>query len=117
MAGLPGTGLGGIFYILLIFWMIIRKLAGAKGYSRWRRITPLGVMAAVIIMILWGEMWIVGRLVGRLPRFGDIVTFGAPVPGTLTIVLALMPLLTLAALLSALHTARLLLSRERGDIR
>lgn len=116
MAGLPGTGLGGIFYVLLILWMIVRKLVNARGRAPWSRIAPLGVMAAVIVMVLWGEMWVIGRVVGRLPTFGDIVTAGTSVPSSLAIALALTPLLSLAALLSVLHMARLLLSRKRRGL-
>jgi peptidoglycan biosynthesis protein MviN/MurJ (putative lipid II flippase) len=113
MAGLPGTGLGGVFYILLILWMILRKSAKPDIYAKWRRLIPLGSMAIAIVMVLWGEMWIIGKTVGRLPTFADIVSSGIPTSGVLAIALAFVPLLTLAALLMALHLARLLIPRDR----
>lgn len=113
MAGLPGTGLGGVFYILLILWMILRKSAKPDIYAKWRRLIPLGSMAIAIIMVLWGEMWIIGKTVGGLPTFADIVSSGIPTSGVLAIALALVPLLTLAALLMALHLARLMIPRDR----
>jgi len=113
MAGLPGTGLGGVFYILLIFWMILRKSMRPRLYAKWRQLLQLGSMAIAILLVLWGEMWAVGRLVGSLPRFADIVSSSSP-SGAFAIALGLMPLLSLAALFIALQMARLLLPRDRA---
>ena len=60
MAGLPGTGLGGIFYILLVSWMLLRELwrrARGKPVVRenWRAIRFLGAIAVAILAGLWIE--------------------------------------------------------------
>jgi hypothetical protein len=52
MAGLPGTGLGGVFYILLILWMILRKSMQPVIYAKWRQLVPLGSMAVAIVLVL-----------------------------------------------------------------
>jgi hypothetical protein len=114
MAGLPGTGLGGVFYILLILWMIVRKSVRPRIYAKWRRLVPLGSMAIAIVLVLWAEMWAIGKVVGRLPSFADILSPGTPTGGALAITLGLIPLLSLAALLTALQMARLLLPRDRA---
>jgi hypothetical protein len=114
MAGLPGTGLGGVFYILLILWMILRKSMRPAIYAKWRQLVPLGSMSVVIVLVLWGEMWTIGKIVGRLPSFADIVSSGAPTSGALAIALGLIPLLSLAVLLIALQMARLFLPRDRA---
>lgn len=58
-AGLPGTGLGGLFYLLLAFWMPVaelpRTLRGQSSRARWRRIgtqfaLACGIVAAVSSM-------------------------------------------------------------------
>jgi hypothetical protein len=116
MAGLPGTGLGGVFYILLILWMVLRKSMRPGIYAKWRRLAPLGSMAVAIVLVLWGEMWVVGRLVGRLPHFADLVSSGTP-SGALAIALGLTPLLSLAALLITLQMGRLFLPRDRARSR
>jgi hypothetical protein len=116
MAGLPGTGLGGVFYILLILWMVLRKSMQPGLYAKWRRLVPLGSMAVAIVLVLWGEMWVIGRLVGRLPHFADLVSSNTP-SGALAIALGLMPLLSLAALLIALQMGRLFLPRDRARSR
>lgn len=114
MAGLPGTGLGGVFYILLILWVILRKSMQPGIYAKWRRLIPLGSMAIVMVLVLWSEAWAIGRVLGRLPNVADLVSPGAPISGTLAIALGLVPLLSLAALLMALQMARLLLRRDRA---
>jgi|ERR1700728_2493431 hypothetical protein len=116
MVGLPGTGLGGIFYILLVFWMIIRKLLKPSGYVRWKQVMPLAGMAIAIILILWAEAWGLAKVVGRLPTFSEIMGSGSPFVGAMAILLTLLPLLTLGLLVSALHTARLLLPREGREL-
>jgi|SRR5690349_376353 len=113
MAGLPGTGLGGIFYILLILWMLIYKSMRPRIYAQWRRLVPLGAMATAIVMVLWGEVWAIGRLVGKLPSFADLVGAGTPT-GVLATALGLIPFLSLAVLLMTLQMARLLLPRDRS---
>src|ERR1700743_1967597 len=92
MAGLPGTGLGGVFYILLILWMILRKSMHPEIYAMWRRLIPLCSMGVAIVLVLWGEMWVIGRLIGRLPRLADLVSSVSP-SGALAIALGLVPLL------------------------
>jgi hypothetical protein len=117
MAGLPGTGLGGIFYILLVLWMIIRKALKPNGYVRWRQVMPLAAMAVAIILVLWAETWGIARAIGKLPTFAELVASGSAVSGAVTTVLALVPILTLATLVSALHMARLFLPREGRGLR
>jgi hypothetical protein len=120
VAGLPGTGLGGIFYVLLVIWMIVRQACApkTKDHARqWRRIVPLGVMAVLIVIVLWIETWGISKMIGRLPTFGELLKSGTPSSGVLAIVLTLTPLLTLGLLLSALQIARFLLPREEARLR
>jgi glycosyltransferase involved in cell wall biosynthesis len=79
-------------------------------YENWRQVLPLGLMAAAIILVLWGEVWAIGSYVGRMPKFSDVMS--APTSGALGTVLALTPVVSLAVLVCALHIARLLVPRE-----
>ena len=120
MAGVPGTGLGGMFYVLLVIWMIVRQACAAKPMDQarqWRRIVPLGIMAALIVIVVWIETWGISKVIGKLPTFGELLTSGTPSSGVLIVVLTLTPLLTLGLLLSALHIARFLLPREQARLR
>lgn len=55
-AGLPGTGLGGLFYLLLAFWMPLaelpRTLRGESSRERWRRIGTQVALAGGIVAAL-----------------------------------------------------------------
>jgi hypothetical protein len=68
-AGLPGTGIGGLFYLLLVFWMPCRELCllvrGKSSARRWRAIGFFLAMTAAIIVTTWGEAWVLSQLVIR----------------------------------------------------
>ncbi|MBU1212209.1 MAG: hypothetical protein KJ587_13155 [Alphaproteobacteria bacterium] len=63
MAGLPGTGLGGIFYALLIVWMAVREIwllvRKRSSQERWRAIATFWLILAVIVAVLAGEFWFI----------------------------------------------------------
>lgn len=57
-AGLPGTGLGGLFYLLLALWMpfaeLPRTMRGRSSRARWRHVAEqfalaCGIVAAVVV--------------------------------------------------------------------
>ena len=52
-AGLPGTGIGGLFYILLALWMPVAELhatvRGRSSLARWRRVLAQFAMACAIV--------------------------------------------------------------------
>jgi hypothetical protein len=65
-AGLPGTGIGGIYYLLIALWMPIREISQRirkKGYpSRLRFITRhVGLTLSTIL-----AMWTTGEFLGIL---------------------------------------------------
>lgn len=92
-AGLPGTGLGGLFYILLALWMPVRELyltARGRGdrarlrFAMGQGLMALGIVAAVVLTVL----------VARAVAGGDRYAVGS--------VWLLLPLALLAALASVL---------------
>ena len=94
-AGLPGTGLGGLFYILLALWMPLaelpRSLRGDSSGTRWRQIGSQFAMA-------WGIIAAVAvTAAGYLRVAGAAVPFGSAGP---TVVLA--PVVLAAVLLAVL---------------
>jgi hypothetical protein len=66
-AGLPGTGIGGLFYLLLVLWMPCRELyllvRGKSNARRWRAIGFFLAMTAAIIVTTWGEAWVLSQVV------------------------------------------------------
>jgi len=65
-AGLPGTGIGGVFYLMSALLMplfeLIQTLRGRSSWSRWALLIKQLAMAAGII----GGMWALGVLLGLL---------------------------------------------------
>ena len=72
--GLPGTGVGGVFYVLLVTWLPARELwltlRGRSGPERWRRVATQTALAAGIVGALWGEAWLLGHLPDLLRAAG-----------------------------------------------
>jgi hypothetical protein len=64
--GLPGVGIGGVYYILLVAWMPIRELwlawHGRSSARRWRLIAFQTALAAAIVAGLAMEWWTFTRL-------------------------------------------------------
>ena len=118
MAGLPGTGLGGIFYVLLIVWMALREswllARGSSTRGRWTKIAWLGSLAASIVAALWIEGLALRELIGSAPAMQRVNAAPAAFAlDALTPALALAPFAILALLLVSLHLTRLLLRPPR----
>jgi hypothetical protein len=60
-AGLPGTGIGGVFYLLLAVLMpfreLVRLLRGKSSRQRWAVIAAQWGYVAAIGLTMWLEMW------------------------------------------------------------
>ncbi|KUO55775.1 MAG: hypothetical protein APF80_13375 [Alphaproteobacteria bacterium BRH_c36] len=115
MAGLPGTGLGGIFYALLIVWMAVREVwllvHKRSSQERWRAIVTFGLILAAIVVVLAGEFWFIQYALHH---------WISPVEGpnayiykylqVLTPTLIVTPFLILGTMLILLHLATRLLT-------
>jgi hypothetical protein len=59
-AGLPGTGIGGIFYLLMAVAMplreLLRKVRGQGGHAPWITITLQLSLVLGIVSGIWGEV-------------------------------------------------------------
>jgi uncharacterized membrane protein len=66
--GLPGTGIGGLFYLLLVVFMPLREtfrnLRGVRDGRRWPVIGGLLALAACIFTALWLEAWVLYQVLG-----------------------------------------------------
>jgi hypothetical protein len=66
-AGLPGTGIGGLFYIAGALWMpvgsVVRWATGRSHGHSWRKVALQGGIALGILAALWATGWAVGYLV------------------------------------------------------
>lgn len=74
-AGLPGTGIGGIFYLLLTIWMPINEayltVRGRSSLERWKFVVIRCTLFALVIAVMWVQVEI---LRGIFPQ-------GAPAAG------------------------------------
>jgi protein-S-isoprenylcysteine O-methyltransferase Ste14 len=72
--GLPGIGLSGLFMLLTALLMplaeTVRTIRGQGSASRWRQVGRQWSMAACMVIIYAGAIWLVSRLVtsSRPPR-------------------------------------------------
>lgn len=122
VAGLPGAGIGGLFYLISAFVLPVRAL------WRWLRGVPVGVsagavlrqalMALAILAGLWGTGWLLGVLVAPdLVRPPSSTSFLRHLPGSSANVLRVAALLagfgTLGVVLIAVELARVI-ARARG---
>ena len=74
MAGLPGSGLGGLFYILLLLWVFVRQaFAGSLAPARFKDMIPLAGMAVAMVAALAVAAWLVARAFGPLPTFASLL--------------------------------------------
>ena len=113
-AGLPGTGIGGLFYLLLVFWMPVKELyllaRGRSNARRWRAIGFFASLTAGIVVTTYVEAWLISQTVIRLAT-----SMHMPVPGNghgyrvLAGTTLLLSLGSLTAVLLGVHVVRLVL--------
>ena len=64
--GLPGTGIGGLFYLatalLMPVWELLRAMNGRSSAARWRDVAEQTSLALAILVALWTAAWVVGWL-------------------------------------------------------
>jgi predicted membrane protein len=64
--GLPGTGIGGIFYLSLAICMPIREfvrtLKGQTNLKRWGFIALQLLFVFGVVAAMWSELWLLNRL-------------------------------------------------------
>jgi cobalamin synthase len=65
-AGLPGTGIGGLFFILSALFMIVvetqRTIRGKSSLARWRIVGRHAAVAATMVVTVTVAIWLVHRL-------------------------------------------------------
>ncbi len=71
IAGLPGTGIGGLFYLLASGWMAFRegwsRLNKRHDLSRSKLVKGQLLLALVIVAGMWAMGESIGRLISLLP--------------------------------------------------
>ena len=69
-AGLPGTGIGGLYYLLLVLLMPVRELflffRGRSSWPRWRVVGLLILIVAGMIAALRAQVWFISWVFSQL---------------------------------------------------
>jgi len=114
-AGLPGTGIGGIFYLASALAMPLREAyrrVRRRARGDWRVVAAQLAIAGGIL----GAMWVTGRLLGlALAAARPITALGTSLPpgNVLRIASVALALGTLAAVLAGVELLRLWVHRGR----
>jgi hypothetical protein len=124
--GLPGTGIGGIFYLLLAVCMpireFIRTLKGRTNLRRWGFITLQLSFVFGVVAAMWSEVWLVNIMLiwtwGTLKVNGPLLMAGSSFSDTkvLAFASAYMSFISLAFVITAMHVLRLIVRwSHRGE--
>lgn len=116
-AGLPGVGLGGLFYVLLVCWMPVRELwrlaRGRSSLARWAFVGGQVGLVAGIVAALWAEAWTIRWLIEGVETAAGQGGALATVAGRhLPPALAWTPFVLLLLLVGGVHLARLVVRRH-----
>ncbi|MDO8302731.1 MAG: hypothetical protein Q7T18_05790 [Sedimentisphaerales bacterium] len=123
VAGLPGTGIGGLFYLLLALYMPVceffKTLQGKTSLKRWGFITLQLLFVAGILAVIWAEVWLLnqGLLWLRqnyhmnLQPVDGRFTFGQT--GSIAFTSAMASFISLTFLLAVVCVLRVVISRPK----
>jgi|HubBroStandDraft_5_1064220.scaffolds.fasta_scaffold33967_4 hypothetical protein len=112
MAGLPGSGLGGLFYILLLLWVFVRQaFAGSLAPARFKDMIPLAGMAVAMVAALAVAAWLVARAFGPLPTFASLLA-PSDRTGRWALILGITPIICIMVMLCGIRLARLAVPRR-----
>lgn len=121
IVGLPGTGIGGLFYLLLTAWMPVHALdrgAPARlGPRPWAFIARQVGLCLGVVTTLWGQAWLLQHLfelaaVRRALGTGDPTRFFGAHTHTYLLATMFGSALSLAAVLVAVRVTALLVRRH-----
>ncbi|MBM4165075.1 MAG: hypothetical protein FJ222_11645 [Lentisphaerae bacterium] len=112
IAGIPGTGIGGIYYILLALLMPMHEAClMVNGSSSWRRWGMIGLQVIHALGILgsvYGTGWLIAQGVNaiRLHVLGSPLAGGGQLTNLVAATSAYMAILTLGGVLLLVYTLR-----------
>jgi hypothetical protein len=111
--GLPGAGIGGLFYLLAALfspvWETVRLLRSNRAPRQWAVVLRLFLLALSIVAAMWLTAWIVAAVFSLAPRAdgGGTASSIAAIPETIGRRMALLTVSTLALVLVVVELLRL----------
>jgi len=126
VAGLPGTGIGGFFYVFASCWMMVRecyaKISRRKDLSRWPVVRNQTILTLSIVVGMWATGEVIGRILLLFPEGRDIFlrslafhTLSSGKYSMWRLSVFAWTVATLVALYTAMHTLRVL-KRMSGSV-
>jgi tetratricopeptide (TPR) repeat protein len=130
--GLPGAGIGGLFYLIsalaMPFHAVARRIGARSRLTKgeadraipWALIARQVAIAAGILVALWLTGWILARLLVANPAVlgrAQSTAAGQELPNVLRIAAVIVSLVTLGAVLVAVQIARLVIRSNRGSLK
>ena len=118
-AGLPALGLGGMFYMLLIVWMVLRALTrratnDASHPSRWRFIGKMVVIGLLMVLAAFAEaLFIRGVLDLTVAFIPGSAKFVYTTSISFALFMLTIPFILLLLLIGGVHFLRLLMNRRQ----
>lgn len=111
-AGLPALGLGGVFYLLLILWMVVRACFQTRHESvRWDLVGKMSLMGVVMIAVIVCEWLLIREAVHLASAY--IPSLQGAIPSvSFALFLYAIPFILLALIISSMHIIRLWYSRR-----
>jgi hypothetical protein len=123
-AGLPGIGVGTLFYILMAFWMPVRELPrviqGTSSVATWKMILrQLFYAAGIIVTVMFAEqvmLWVLGdtQIKPLSPATWVHGELGARASGSILAAPVMASVLLLAAVLVTVEILRLVAQRPKA---
>jgi hypothetical protein len=114
--GLPGTGIGAVFYILLAIYMPLfqlrRVLTGKNKARHWKTLASSLSLSAIIILSLYAEarllIWCLGKPITFQAEAPMLANLNTTMGSAVAPAMAAMPFIVLFALVMSLHCIRLM---------
>jgi len=115
-AGLPAFGLGGMFYMLLIVWMVLRAVVGKPtgAASRWRFIGKMLVIGLLMVLAAFAEaLFIRGALDLTVAFIPGSAKFVYTASISFALFMLAIPFILFLLLIAFVHFLRLVMNRRR----
>lgn len=120
-AGLPGTGIGGLFYLLAALFSPVRLLwrrAGTQtGFATWREVVEIAAIALGVIGGIWFAGWLLGVVLaghpGALSGLSPRTLASGQAANVLRVAALVAGMATLALVLGVVELARVVSRRRR----
>lgn len=124
-AGLPGSGIGGLFYLAAALLMPVHRLLFGGGHEgrSWRQVLKQTLIACGVLLMLYVTAWALGFVPAAISYFAGSSNTGTTtgaraeyleVPAVLRWLSALVSAGVLVIVLIAVEVAGLLLRRRTG---